>query len=198
MLDDDDSMFQHLQVGGPYTERVWWPEGVHLWMDSTGIRVGIFVANPDPREITDVEKGTAQFGWTTTQYNGFLLCKYGQGSWNDAPFNPQRLTEPFDMAPLERGQHRPVYTFLVHADTGIIAAMRMFTWPAYFVSRIVAAVRRLDAAEYGEPEARADQQDFYRRYPNGPSLYRLASTLPAKARCTGGQATDEPDKGSRT
>ncbi len=82
--------------------------------------------------------------------------------------------------------------FLVHADTGRIAAIRILTWPAYFLNHVIASVRRLETHRYAEPEARAAQQDFYRRYPGGRSLYRLVQTLSPEARCVGGQRDDRP------
>jgi hypothetical protein len=45
---------------------------------------------------------------------------------------------------------------------------------------------------YCEPAARRAQQDFYRHYPDGPSLYRLVRTLPPDAVCLGGQPDDRP------
>jgi len=64
-------------------------------------------------------------------------------------------------------------TFLIHADTGRIAAMRTFSWPAYFLNHVIASVHQLHSMPYTEPAAHAAQLDFYRRYPDGPSLYRL-------------------------
>jgi hypothetical protein len=185
------------QVGGMFDpDRTRWPEGTHLWMDEEdGIRLAIFFTRPHRREIAAVQTGEARFAWTEQPPNGFLLFQYGDAPWNDAPFNPQRLTTPFDVQPMPRGSHRRVITFLVHADTGRIAAMRMFTWPAYFLNHIIESVHRLDAAAYNEPEARAAQHQFYRRHPDGPSLWRLARTLPPHAACRGGQRDDRPQPG---
>jgi hypothetical protein len=134
----------------------------------------------------------SRFGWTEQDPNGFLLFKYGDSPWNDSPFNPQRLTTAFNLLQIPRGTHSRMTTFLVHADTGCIAAMRTFTLPAYFLNHIIASVHRLQEGPYSESEARAAQQDFYRRYPDGPSLYRLVRTLPSEAICTGGQHRDQP------
>jgi hypothetical protein len=182
------------RVGGPFAaERTSWPQGPHLWMDEDhNIRLAIFLTRPSTREIAAVNTGKARFGWTEQGLNGFLLFKYGDSPWNDAPFNPQRLTTPFTLQPLARGTHTRVSTFLVHADTGRIAAMRMFTWPAYFLNHVITSVHRLAALPYTEPAARSAQQDFYRCYPNGPSLYRLVRTLPPEAKCLGGQPDDRP------
>ena len=91
-----------------------------------------------------------------------------------------------------RERIRRVVTFLVHADTGRIAAMRMFTWPTYFLNHIIESVHRLDARSYAEPEARAAQHQFYRRHPDGPSLYHHTRTLAPEAVCRGGQRDDQP------
>jgi len=182
-------------VGGLFdNERTRWPQGPHLWMDDADvpIRLALFLTNPSRREIAAIETGKARFGWTEQGVNGFLLFKYGDSPWNDAPFNPQRLHTPFALQPQPRGTHTRVATFLVHADTGRIAAMRMFSWPAYFVNHVVAAVHRLQTRPYDEAAAHTAQQDFYRRFPDGPSLYRLVRTLPAVATCTGGQREDRP------
>lgn len=172
-------------------DRTSWPQGPHLWLDNNGdTRLAIFLTNPSPREIAAIEVGTPRFAWTEQGVNGFLLFKYGDSPWNDTPFNPQRLSEPFQGRQIPRGTHSRTFTFLVHADTGRIAAMRTFTWPAYFLNHVVDSVHRLATLPYREAAARAEQQEFYRRYPDGPSLYRLVRTLPAESRCTGGQRED--------
>ncbi|MFG1995233.1 hypothetical protein ACGFJ7_35190 [Actinoplanes sp. NPDC048988] len=174
-------------------DRTSWPQGPHLWLDADGdTRLAIFLTNPSRPEISAVESGIARFAWTEQGVNGFLLFKYGDSPWNDAPFNTQRLGAPFGGRPMPRGTHSRTFTFLVHADSGRIAAMRMFTWPAYFHNHVVNSVHRLATRPYGEAEARAAQQDFYGRYPDGPSLYRLVRTLPPHAMCTGGQRDDRP------
>ena len=174
-------------------DRTSWPQGSHLWLDSDGdTRLAVFLTNPSRREISAVESGTPRFAWTEQDLNGFLLFKYGDSPWNDAPFNPHRLSEPFAALPIPRGTHSRTFTFLVHADTGRIAAMRMFTWPAYFFNHVVGSVHRLAARNYSDTAAHTAMQDFYRRYPDGPSLYRLVRTLPPQATCTGGQREDRP------
>jgi len=185
---------QLYKVGGLFdAERTRWPEGPHLWLDEdSNVRLAIFLTNPNRREIAAVETGKARFGWSEQDINDFLLYKYGDAPWSDAPFNPHRLTTPFNLQPMPRGTHTRMSTFLVHADTGRIAAMRMFTWPAYFFNHVIASVHRLRSRPYSEPAASAAQLDFYRRYPDGPSLYRLVRTLPPDAFCLGGQPDDRP------
>ncbi|WP_157410737.1 hypothetical protein [Actinoplanes rectilineatus] len=174
-------------------DRTSWPQGSHLWLDSDGdTRLALFLTDPSRREIAAVESGTPRFAWTEQDVNGFLLFKYGDSPWNNAPFNPHRLNDPFTAQPIPRGTHSRTFTFLVHADTGRIAAMRMFTWPAYFLNHVVDSVHRLAARPYREAEAQTALQDFYHRYPDGPSLYRLVRTLPPHATCTGGQSDDRP------
>ncbi|GLZ00812.1 hypothetical protein [Actinoplanes sp. NBRC 103695] len=175
------------------SDRPSWPQGSHLWLDSDGgTRLAIFLTAPSRREISAVESGTPRFAWTEQGVNGLLLFKYGDSPWNDAPFNPNRLSEPFAGVPIPRGTHSQTLTFLVHAGTGRIAAMRMFTWPAYFLNHVVNSVHRLAARDYSDIAAHTALQDFYRRYPDGPSLYRLVRTLPPDATCTGGQREDRP------
>ncbi|WIN00020.1 hypothetical protein ACTOB_003695 [Actinoplanes oblitus] len=182
------------RVGGLFNdERIRWPQGPHLWIDDDHqIRLGIFLTRPSRQEIAAVQTGKARFGWTEQGVNGFLLFRYGDSPWNDAPFNPQRLTTPSTLQPLPRGTHTRVATFLVHADTGRIAAMRMFSWPAYFLNHVIASIHRLAEHPYTELAAHAAQLDFYRRYPDGPSLHRLVRTLPPEAVCLGGQRDDRP------
>ncbi|WP_199514297.1 hypothetical protein [Nucisporomicrobium flavum] len=191
---DDAGQGRLYRVGDLFDPgRTSWPQGPHLWLDTDGdTRLAIFLTEPSRREISAIESGIARFAWTEQNVNGFLLFKYGDSPWNDAPFNPQRLSEPFDGRPVPRGTHSRTFTFLVHADTGRIAAMRMFTWPAYFLNHVVDSVHRLATRPYHEAQAHAAQQDFYRRYPDGPSLYRLVRTLPPHATCTGGQREDRP------
>lgn len=184
--------FDVKMVGGLFDpDRDRWPEGAHLWMDDQ-VRLAVFLARPHPVEVSAVEGGTPRFGWTEHGQTGYLLFKYGELPWNAAPFDPGRLTEPFDLAPMAPGEHKPVYSFLVNADTGIIRAMRMFTWPGYFVNHVIASVHRLEALPHAEPEARAEMREFYRRHPDGRAMHRLARTLPMEARCQGGQRDDRP------
>lgn len=182
------------RIGGMFDhDRDRWPETPQLWMnEENGIDVVMFVNNPHPEEIASIQSGTARFAWTEQGLNGFLLFRYGAMPWSDAAYNPQRLTEPFDLQPYERGTHRRVMSYLVNARDGRIAAMRVFTWPAYFYNHVVNSVRHLETLPYGEPEARADQASFYQRYPSPKALGQLAKSLPMEARCQGGQREDRP------
>lgn len=189
---DGDAHAYH--VGGPFDSgRTRWPAGTQLWIDDEHlVRLAIFVDHPDPREIAAINTGTARFAWTEQDINGFLLFKYGDSPWNDTPYNPQRLSKPFSVQPIPRGTHTRVITFLVDAGTGRIAAMRAFSWPAYFFNHVIASIHRLQTLPYSDNTARTAQNDFYHRYPDGPSLYRLVRTLPVEAVCTGGQTHDRP------
>lgn len=185
---------QLYKVGGLFdAERTGWPQGSHMWLDEDStVRLAIFLTGPSRRDIAAVATGKARFGWSEQDINGFLLFKYGDAPWGDAPFNPQRLTMPFGLQPMPRGTHTRMSTFLVCADTGRIAAMRMFTWPAYFLNHVIASVQRLQSRPYSDAEACGAQLDFYRRYPDGPSLSELVRTLPPEAVCLGGQRDDQP------
>lgn len=184
-----------LRVDGPFSpDRSSWPETPALTMNNdNGIVLALFLNAPNRREIAAVESGKMRFAWVVHGALGFLLFKFGDAPWSDVPYTPHRLTEPFDLEPYPRGTHRRVLAFVVHAKTGTIAAMRAFSWPAYFHNTIVESVRQLEAQPYAQPEADADQAAFYRRYPDGPSLYRLTRDLPAEAKCNGGQREDKPN-----
>ena len=185
---------QLYKVGGLFNaERTSWPQGSRMWLDEDStVRLAIFLTESSRREIAAVDTGKARFGWSEQDINGFLLFKYGDASWGDAPFNPQQLTMPSGLQPLPRGRHTRMSTLLVFADTGRIAAMRMFTWPAYFFNHVIASVHRLQSRPYSDAAACGAQQDFYRRYPDGPSLNGLVRTLPPEAICLGGQRDDRP------
>lgn len=194
-MDQEELYTYRYQVGQPFdADRLSWPEGPHLWIDNDGdVRLGLFLTKPSRREIAAIETGKPRFAWTEREYSGYLLFKFGDAPWSDAPFTPTRLTEPFDLDLRPRGTHSRVLVFLVHANTGLIAAMRMFSWPAYFHNTIIKSVRRLETKPYGEPEAAAEQAQFYRDYPDGPSLYRLTWQLSKEAKCEGGQKDDRPN-----
>lgn len=182
------------RVGGLFDPgRTIWPEGSHLWIDNDGdVRLGIFVPDPHRREVTAVQAGASRFAWTEQSHNGFLLFKFGDTPWTDTPFTPHRLSTPFQADLRPRGTHSRMVTTLVNANTGRIAALRMCTWPAYFLNHVIVSVRRLKTRHFYQPDAVAAMQDFYRRHPDGPSLYRLVSTLPPGASCLGGQRDDRP------
>ena len=183
------------RVGALFSpDRTTWPQGTHLWMDDDGVRLAVFLTHPTASETTAIDTGKARFAWTEQGINGFLLFKYGDMPCSDAPFNPQRLATPFALPPISRGAHRPVVTFLVDAGTGHITAIRILTWPAYFLNHVIASVRRLETRSYAELAAQAAQADFYRRYPDGPSLDRLIHTLPPDAHCVGGQREDQANR----
>lgn len=152
----------------------------------------LLTIGPIQPEINGVDSGEVRFAWVQRPASGYLLFKYGVNGWTDAPFSPQLASTPLELEPVQDGTHLLVHTFMVDVSTKILVAMRPVSWPGYFINTVRASLRNLTAKQISPRDLVADQNEFYRRYPDPTALDRLVRTLPREARCTGGQREDRP------
>lgn len=188
----DDAGFTRYAVGEPFERgRTNLPPGVGVVLhEDEPLQVILSVFKPNLREVEAVQTGRSRFAWVEHGVNGRLLFKFGSASWGDCPYSPHQFPSDLQMRP--RGTHRIVIASLVAAETGLIAALRQFTWPAYFINTIVESLSGLAAKPYSVRQRLVDNEDFIDRYPDGPAIYRLSTTLPREAKCEGGQRDDKP------
>ncbi len=184
--------FQVLSVGEPFDpDRAGeFPEGTQLGLDGQ-IRFTMFLSAPKPEEVAAVAVGEIRFAWTEDDFNGYLLYRFGDQPWSNTPFNPQRAGV-VDLVPVPEDTHRTVLVILVDSDTGLVAAMRLVSWPGFFVNTVAASLARLSAnPTWTELAAVMAHDAFDSAHPNGMSLRRLTAILPKAAKCVGGQKNSD-------
>lgn len=114
-----------------------WSEGSHYNYDASGHWLHIMFRKPIPREIIAVGKGDAEFSLYVVESALFLLYRFGDLPWNDAPYSWWRVSEERRKLPeIEEDRHALLKVVLVDSETGIVAALRALTFSVEFTRRL--------------------------------------------------------------
>jgi len=134
------------QVGELYHEsRKSWPEGSQFNYRGGGAELLLLYDHPTDKELQDVRKGNAQFAILPYRSVLFLLFRFGDGGWSDAPFawwmvpEDQRILPPTDLTPESRSL---LNVILVGADDGLIKVLRLVTLSPHFTREMFACIHR--------------------------------------------------------
>ena len=156
------------QVGQLYNPRITrWPETPHLLLDAqAGPELTLFYGSPTAREVEQVRTGRIRFAWIDSDHTAIIAFRIGDLPWSDAPYHPHREKADGRDPGVPGTDDESVLCFvvLVDADTGIIAAMRMVSWPAEFAGAVRRSVQRLMAAPYSKAATDATLKALYDRY----------------------------------
>ena len=173
-----------LEVGKLYIPgRTRWPEAVEYnWYDG-GHELRMFYARPSVREIAAVRKGRAEFGLFRTVRAVFLLARFGDMNWMDAPYSYHLL--PADRRPDLNVELDPETRFLcqillIDASTGILHVLRGVTFSPEFSRELLDAVRAQAQAGFS---TRNYDEEINRVYASNTTDQLVRS---AWIRCVGG------------
>jgi hypothetical protein len=122
--------FRVLKVGKPLAEGVTsYPDGqITADIDESGLFIRVAYADPTKKEIENFKKGAASFGLAEVDNIIFILCKFGDLNWMDAPYE-SRLSAgaaiDLSEAPPESNAGLAVTVALADARTGIVKSLRL-------------------------------------------------------------------------
>jgi len=124
-------MLRKLEVGKPIEGCIkQYQEGVKFDFDNSGAVLFIMFRDPTNQEIESIRKGRLQIGICTLSNIIFMLFKFGNLNWIDAPFDIHLAqNQSFLNVEMNESQGFGMSMFLVDASTGILQAMRLIGWP---------------------------------------------------------------------
>lgn len=133
---------QILAIGQPYDPSIKaWPEGTHYNYDVSGHCLHYLYHAPNELERSSIQKGEASFGLYVHGPVIFLLHRFGEMLWHDAPYNWWRVSEEHRRIPeVLDGLHALLKVVLVDTATGLVAALRALTFSADFTRRLHEAI----------------------------------------------------------
>jgi hypothetical protein len=157
---------QILSVGQPYSSEICeWPEGCHYNVDEYGHWLHYFHENPTRAEIDSIQRGPAKFGLFVHEPVIFLLHKFGQMNWHDAPYSLWLVSREHRRIPeLTEGEHAFLRVVLVDTATGIVAALRALTFSVEFTSRLHKEILRQSESPWSSSRHDAVIESVYSRF----------------------------------
>lgn len=174
------------QVGELYQpNRRSWPEGGQYNFRGGGHERLLSFRNTTKSEIEAVRTGEAEFALAVFQPVLFLLFRFGTMPWSGAPYTIHLVPESERKLPEPEATAETralLRTVLMEATTGIVKALRAFTFSPEFTRRLHEGIRKQAGLPWNEAEYDAKLESVYRQY---SSTVRLLSE--AVVRCRGGE-----------
>lgn len=131
------------EVGKLYNPRVTcWPETSQLRLSPKGISLAVFWAGLSEGEVTETRKGAVRFAWVNGAGRrvGLLCFKFGALPWEDTAYEAHREPERGWLDTAVAGKYQLLQVHLVDADTGILRAGKVVTWPPQFAECVWSSV----------------------------------------------------------
>jgi hypothetical protein len=165
--------FKVLKVGEPFEPgKTHYPECAKFDFTPSGPALFIFLVSPAPEEVEAIRSGPFRVGFFESaiiedgRHKGtiiFLLFKFGDLPWLDAPFSIH-LAQCKTPAEIEEGLGYGLNIFLIDANTGILRVMRLVGLGTEWSRRFRQAMLEQDGAGF-DPEAYdAEIRRMYRMY----------------------------------
>jgi len=166
------------KVGELYSSnRTQWPDGGMRWtLSEDGVSLVLFFAAPTDVEVTAVRTGAARFALLAGEHALILAHRFTPLRWSDSPWQAVRQTNATAGLALVGPDGRLIVTvYLVDANTGITAAIRVTTWSARFVEAVRTAIRTQSLNRSTEAQGATEIDAWYRRYSTTDQLVAAAN-----------------------
>lgn len=174
-----------LSVGALYhPSHTRWPECAQYNYRAGEHRLELFFASPEVREIREIRRGQAEIAVLVGPRAIWLLWRFGEGPWSDAPYSIHLVPEEDRTLPplaSETETRSVLQVVLVDAATGVLRAIRAVSLSPQVSATLDAAIRAQAAQPWDEAAYDREIASTYARAPSSESLVRLA-----QARCVGG------------
>ncbi|HWR09285.1 hypothetical protein [Sporomusa sp.] len=115
-------------------------EKINYRLDSDGHGLVIVKAGIINQEIENIQNGAAELSLYIDGPIIFLLFKFGNESWNDAPYSWHTVPRGIRVYPEEAADTATLKVTLVDAADGIVRAMREVALTPEFVGQLNAAI----------------------------------------------------------
>ena len=125
------------------------PEGVRFDMADDGATLLIFFSGPSKGEIESIGKGKVQLGMFVKEDIIFILSKFENLPWMDAPYHvalSQNLTE---LQEIEEGQGYGCHIVLIDSTIGRIETMRLVGLSTEFSKKLKENIGKQMCEDFG-------------------------------------------------
>lgn len=172
--DNDVSRMVKLEVGQPF-HRIIHSEGVLLNIGKSSIDITVGFDTPSDNEIEQfMSTARAEFRLVTVDSILFLLVKFGNLSWMDAPYGPvlSGSLEHLDTE-IPEGSGFSVFLYLVDIRTNILKSQRLISWSTKFSREFQRMMKETTQESMTVTEYSKRLNNVFRRYPTN-ALVRLS------------------------
>ena len=157
-------MYQSCEVGKLYKEGVTcYQEGTKFDFIQSGALLELYFKRPTEKEIEDVREGKFELGFYEKDNIIFMLFKFGNGIYMDAPYSVH-LSQPFEFMELEPGLGFGLTILLVDTTTGILKSIRYVGLSTDFSQRFKKSVERQKDCSFNKNEYSLRIQNVYQNY----------------------------------
>jgi len=157
---------QRLEVGKLFESgKTRYTEGIKFEFTSSGPVLLIYFESPTDKEINSISKGKFRIGFYDIENIIFMLAKFEDISWMDAPYNIH-LSQPFSFS--EQLEQEDLgfglQIFLIDAATGILKAIRLVGLGHKFSIKLRDTILKQKEMPFDNQSYIAKLNDLYKRY----------------------------------
>lgn len=138
-------------------------EGIRFDFDQDGPTLQVFFENPTPDEIMQMKQGNFKIGYWQHKDIIFILTKFGDLEWMDAPYNIH-LSKSFTLATPEESQGYGLTIYFVDASTGILKVMRLIGLEHEFSLKLKEAIEAQGRMPFDKVDYANNISICYRTY----------------------------------
>lgn len=153
-----------LEVGQVLPELKDTPEGVRFTMTDSGAELLLCFHKPTNYEINEVKAGRVRFGMFVTEDIIFILSKFGDLEWMDAPFHVALTRNLTELQEVEPGQGYSCLVILIDTSTGEVKTLRLVSFNTEFSRRLKHNIENQSKESFNQVEYDSKLLSIMRRY----------------------------------
>ncbi|MDO5432913.1 hypothetical protein [Eubacterium sp.] len=111
----------------PKQKKSQYPEGVHYFLNNSGIHLKISLSNPTLGERKAYEEGTIQYGYAIIKEVVFFLFRFGECPWIDIPYSVHINESSEIVRQLLQNRSAAIYMELINAKNSVLISSRKIT-----------------------------------------------------------------------
>ena len=154
---------QKFEVGKPFLGKTHYQDGIRFGFDQSGASLCIYYSAPTPDEVETIRQGEVKLGLYITGDIIFLLIKFGDLDWMDAPYN-WHLSKPYAFGVINEGFGFGMTVFFVDATTGILEVARLVGWVTEMSKSFMQEVEAQKVMEFNKSRYHVKLNEIYLRY----------------------------------
>lgn len=109
-----------------------YPDGSRFDITDSGSTLFLYLSKPTSEEIQAIKRGKFQIAYYVDDDVIFILLKFENMNWIDAPYNIHLSKQLTKINKIEDGQGLSLTILLVDASSGILKSMRLIGLPSEF------------------------------------------------------------------
>lgn len=139
-------------------------EGVRFEFTDIGADLIILFKNPNDKEIKGIKKGKLQFNLFVRENIIFLVSKFGEIPWMDAPFHVALAKNLTKLEDIQEGQGYGCTITLIDSNTGEIKAIRYVSFNTRFSKVLKENIEEQIKEDFDKVEYNIKLNDMFSKY----------------------------------